>query len=188
MDLPIEVDGRIERLKISENHRVEVTVTDDGEVMQIRMDSPQDAAFWLCIRLRRQELGQLVAGEVHGIVVEQGRGSYGLVLSSNDEISERLHPPGLNVNGFMTLPIAAPPPSPAIVGCEVFSMGLRSCSACAPSNWTQQEVESAVRNHFAEKGVAGDWRVSAVACFRTKQPHPCPCEKYPGRLHWLLEL
>lgn len=68
----------------------------------------------------------------------------------------------------------------------VYSLGLVSCSVCAPREMTRDEVEAAV-NVAEPTGISSEWRVSDEPTFSGGQPNPCPCEQQPeSHVHYLM--
>lgn len=68
----------------------------------------------------------------------------------------------------------------------VYASGLLSCSVCAPSTMTAEEV-AVVVNSLHPTGIDSGWRKSSDTTFASGQPNPCPCDREPERRqHWLL--
>jgi hypothetical protein len=62
------------------------------------------------------------------------------------------------------------------------ALGGFTCSICAPSSWTKEEVEE-----FAEAGMGTDgWQAVDKATLGLGSSTPNPCNQYPGRQHWFM--
>ncbi len=68
----------------------------------------------------------------------------------------------------------------------VYARGLLCCSACAPVEMAGPGVAAEAERTYPAGTEAG-WQISTDATFRTGEPIPCPCNKLPGRQHWLLD-
>lgn len=68
----------------------------------------------------------------------------------------------------------------------VYSEGILRCSVCVADDATSQEIELAVSD-LNPTGLAHGWQISKEAVFATGESNPHPCEKEPGRTHWLME-
>lgn len=67
----------------------------------------------------------------------------------------------------------------------VYALGLVSCSACVPKDWSRDQIESAV-NAEHPTGIRNKWSISEDKTFKTGAPMPKPCEDDPEKMHWLL--
>lgn len=64
-----------------------------------------------------------------------------------------------------------------------YAVGLVHCSVCAPNKLTRAEILALT----PEAGTTLNWQFSDEPFFAdAKTPNPCPCEKEPGRTHYLL--
>lgn len=79
---------------------------------------------------------------------------------------------------------------PAIVADSdviVYSYGLTACSVCAPKAMTTDQVVTRV-NEIEPTGIESAWQFDVESpSFKTGQPNPGPCDKFPeSRVHYLL--
>lgn len=70
-------------------------------------------------------------------------------------------------------------------GVLVYVSGLVCCSVCAPADMSIEEVERVV-NLENPTGISSGWSVSDDETFADGTPMPAPCEKVPGRVHYLM--
>lgn len=78
----------------------------------------------------------------------------------------------------------SPPPSsddPIIV----VGWGLVYLTICAPNAASISEIE-ATANWKHPTGIESTWQLSDDPTFANGMPNPCPCERTPGRTHYLL--
>jgi hypothetical protein len=64
---------------------------------------------------------------------------------------------------------------------EIYTMGLCHASLCAPVEMSREDV----LRHAGPSGTSGGWVISDEP-FADGAPNPSPCEREPGRQHWLL--
>ena len=68
----------------------------------------------------------------------------------------------------------------------VYSSGLACCSVCVPKDFAIEKVEQVV-NMENPTGISSRWKVSKDVTFRDGiTTNPCPCEKDPDRIHYLM--
>jgi hypothetical protein len=68
---------------------------------------------------------------------------------------------------------------------NIYTWGLLNASVCVPADMNPAEVEKEV-NLAIPTGIESRWEVSDAEHFSGGEPHPCPCEQVPGRVHRLL--
>lgn len=68
---------------------------------------------------------------------------------------------------------------------QVYSEGLFCLSLCAPKDMSREEIER-LTNERNIAGTTNGWKISEDTQFKAGQPMPCPCERNPERMHWLL--
>lgn len=68
----------------------------------------------------------------------------------------------------------------------VYRRGLLCCSVCAPVEMAAADV-AAEAERTCPAGTEMGWQVSTDTAFHTGEAIPCPCNKLPGRQHWLLD-
>jgi len=69
---------------------------------------------------------------------------------------------------------------------KVYALGIVSASACAPESMPAADVAGRV-NALYPTGLDGcPWFLSTDETFKGGEPNPSPCEREPGRIHYLL--
>jgi hypothetical protein len=66
----------------------------------------------------------------------------------------------------------------------VYSVGLVNASVCCPAEMPVDDVADAV-NIAHPTGLSHGWVPSTETTFSGGEPHPCPCEHTPERVHRL---
>ncbi len=68
---------------------------------------------------------------------------------------------------------------------RVYTFGVCYCSACAPADYTREQVEDGA-NLAHPTGLDHGWKISDDPTFKDGEPNPCTCNDDPFRKHWLL--
>ncbi len=66
----------------------------------------------------------------------------------------------------------------------VYRLGFITMSVCVKKNMDRKDVESNA-NKEKPAGTESGWEISDQE-FASGDPNPCICNKYPGRIHYLL--
>ena len=66
-----------------------------------------------------------------------------------------------------------------------YAEGPCMASICAPMGLTAKEIV-AQANHHHPTGISSPWKIADDSTFRSGDPNPCPCERDPQRVHYLL--
>ncbi len=69
---------------------------------------------------------------------------------------------------------------------EIYSNGIVSCSVCAPTTMSREDVEVEV-NARNPSGIRSSWSISKDEKFATGETNPAPCDDSDARVHYLME-